>query len=228
MTEPPEPRDPEDGGGADDDELREFLESEYFAEMSDDMLLDEIGRGEDHRTVSDEMPDEEWEMQDAAHDWRDEIEEVPLPDKLDPAAILAEHERRKKADGPPGPRQTSEGTTPSMSLSEVIARLQMVAGNSAAEGPLAQAKAKLEDEVLPLLMQAVEQLVEIKNTGVAALEGNMNTHAELSGAAEHAAGAIEDAIALTQSAIAGTGQAACSAAAFRQTALDIAGRLSGG
>lgn len=218
MNEPPEPRRPEEGGGEEDyDAAWESADADEILDgLEDDVLLDSIRDG----VRGDLGPDE---LAALLAQLRDKPDATDIPMKN-----TARVERGENVLEPPGPRQTSERTTPSMSLSEVIARLQMVAGNSAAEGPLAQAKAKLEGEVLPLLMQAVEQLVEIKSTGVAALEGNVNTHAELSGAAEHAAGAIEDAIALTQSAIAGTGQAGEYEAAFRQTALDIAGRLSRG
>src|SRR4051812_20719770 len=62
VTEPPDPRDPDNVGDPEDfepelaRELAEFLESEQFGELEDDMLLDEAGRGEDHRTIYDDMP----------------------------------------------------------------------------------------------------------------------------------------------------------------------------
>ena len=57
MTEPPEPRRPEEGGGEEPSEipeLNEILDSEWFGEMEDDMLLDRIGQGDDDRSVKTE------------------------------------------------------------------------------------------------------------------------------------------------------------------------------
>lgn len=201
------------------DDLEELAEVEELEELDDDVLLDVLGSGDD--------PDE-GELADMLGAWRDDVESVPPSPGTAPETVQQIHDFTQEIDRATAPPRTTEGATAPMSLSEVIARLQMVAHDSSAEGPLAQAKAKLESEVLPLLQQAVEMLVEIKNTGVAALEGNVNTHAELLGAAEHAAGSIEDAIALTQQAISGAAQAGEHEAAFRQTALDIAGRLSSG
>lgn len=215
MTEPPEPRRPEEGGGEEDyDEAWNNADvDEILGGLEDDVLLDSIAQG----VRGDLGPDELTELLSHLRDEPDATD-IPVPNTA----------RVERGENVLPPRTTSEGNTTPMSLSEVIARLQMVANNSAAEGPLAQAKAKLEREVMPLLQQAVEQLVEIKNTGVAALEGNVNTYAELNGAAEHAAGAIASSIALTQQAISGAAQAGEHEAAFRQTALDIANRLAGG
>jgi hypothetical protein len=96
--------------------MDELLDAEWLGEMGDDMLLDRIGRGDDDRTVQDfDMPDEDWELEDLAHDWRDDVEDVPVPPKLDPDALTAEHERRKKAAEPSGPRTPTEGASQPMS-----------------------------------------------------------------------------------------------------------------
>lgn len=114
-----------------------------------------------------------------------------------------------------------------MSIADVIARLQVAAGDGSAAAPLAQAKEALDNTVLPLVMQAVERLVEIRNTARTAIEGQPASLGEIEGAAEHAAGAIEDAIALVQSAAAGTQQSIEHEGAFRQTILEVANRLAG-
>src|SRR5690242_21638202 len=95
MTEPPD----------DEDELRAFLESEYFGEMADDMLMDEIGRGDDHRTIYDELPEGEDELQDALHDIHEQPDDEPIPRLVsveEAARILAEakkkHDEQKAAE----------------------------------------------------------------------------------------------------------------------------------
>lgn len=182
--------------------------------LEDDALLDSIAQG-----VRGELgPDELTELLSGL---RDEPDATDIPMKN-----TARVERGENVLEPPGPRETSEGAPSAMTLSESIGQLQQVASNSAVSGALAQAKAKLETEVLPLLMQAAEQLVENRNTGALALEGSATGLPELQGAAEYAAGAIEDAIDLVNAAIPGVGQAGEHEAVFRQTALDIATRLA--
>jgi DNA repair ATPase RecN len=136
MTEPPEPRDPEEGSG--DDELQEFLDSEQFAELGDDLLLDQIGQGEDERRLSDDIPDEEWELQDLLHDWRDDVESEPIPPIAERAQEI--HELNQQYDAPP-----TEGGTIPMSASEAAARLRQIAGDTAAVGTLREALSRLEE-----------------------------------------------------------------------------------
>jgi hypothetical protein len=219
VSEPPEPRRPEGGGGDEDyDAAWDSADAdEIFDGLEDDALLDSIRDG----VRGDLGPDE---LAALLSRLRDEPDATDIPVKN-----TARVERGENVLEPPGPRQTSERTTPAMSLSDAIGALQQAANSSAAQGPLAQAKAKLEGEVLPLLMQAVEQLVETRNAAVSALEGGAAASAPgLQGAAEHAAGAIEDAIDLVNAAIPGVSQAGEHEAVFRQTALDIANKLANG
>ena len=129
MTEPPEPRQPDDAGGEDDPispdesrELDELLNSEWLDEMGDDLLLDEIGRGDDSRTIYDDGEDDT--LIDELHDAREEIADVPLPEKTSPHAVMAEFERRKKAAEPPGPRAPDTGGTAPVTATEDAAHLR--------------------------------------------------------------------------------------------------------
>lgn len=245
MTGPTDAPPPEDDGGA-DDELREFLDSEYFAEMSDDMLLDEVSRGVDHRTISDDMPDEEWALQDKLHDWRDDVEDVPLPPKLDPEAIIAEHLRHTNPAEPPGPRSTSEGTPAPMAISEDAQRIRVVADSQSAQGAIQLANTNLGEvqisadrltDAVGVLQEAADGIANDANTAASAA-GSGDDEMALRGAGEQARQAFEAAMAAAEAARSLCDQAAtavqqalqvCSDAAaadqqFRQTCSDVAGR----
>jgi len=123
MTEPPEPRRPEEGGGDEDytdpdDFLRELAEVE-----ADDTTIDLIGQGFD---VTMSGPDAEaaQELADLFSGDRDRVRDAPLPNQTHPDAVLAEAQRRKKRAAPPGPRETSERNTTGMSAQEEAARLR--------------------------------------------------------------------------------------------------------
>jgi hypothetical protein len=124
VTEPPEPRRPEEDGGEEEvPGLDELLDSDWLDEMEDDILLDRLGHGEDNRTIYDEHDDE---LQDAAHDWREDIEDVPVPPKLDPEALIAEANRRAQSSGSRG---TSERNDP-VSAQDESARLLQLADSA--------------------------------------------------------------------------------------------------
>lgn len=210
MTEPPEPRRPEGGeedyeaawDNADADEILDGLE--------DDALLDSIAQG----VRGDLGPDELTELLSGLRD---------VPDSADiPMKNTARVERGENVLPPRTPQEGS----PQRMISESIAALQAVSGNTAAAGPLNEARSSLETTV-SMLTQAVQQLVELNGAAAQALEGNENSRTEVQGAGEHAAGAIEDAIELVQQAVAGVAQAIEHEAAFRNVASEVANRLAG-
>lgn len=218
MTEPPEPRRPEEGGG-EDDELQDFLDSEQFAELGDDMLLDRIGRGEDDRTISDDMPDEEWELQDLLHDWKDDVEDVPVPPIAERAQEI--HTLNQQFNTP------TQGVAPTM-MSESIAALNQVAEDTSAAGPIQEAQGTLEGSVLNSLQQAVARITELSGQATSATEGNAGDAGEIQSTAEHAANAVEEAIEAVQAATAAVSLAFQHEAMFRQTAGGIAQKYAGG
>lgn len=208
MTEPPEPRDPEEGGGEDD---------YYLNSLDDDMLLDALGSG----------GDASGELGDMLGAWRDDVESEPVGPIAENAQEIHElNQQYDKPAEPPGPRAPESGG--SMSLADVIARLQMVAGNTAAAGPLSAANSAVENDVRPQLMQAVEQLTEMFHNAAAAVEGNQNSAAEIQGAGEHAATAIEEAIDMTSAALDAITRAVEHEQVFRNTVTEVAGRMAGG
>jgi hypothetical protein len=247
VTEPPEPRNPDEDGGddAEMEELREFLDSEFFGEMSDDMLLDEISRGEEHRRVDDEMPDEDWALQDELHDWRDDVEEEPHPPKLDPKEIMAEYERRKKAEEPPAPRAPSSGGAGSMAINEEAGRIRAIAENQSVSGAAQQAAGKIGEVQLNIqglsdASAALQQgLGSLENeAGMAAVSAGGDDGTELEGAGGRALEAFNTAIAQIEGVknlaeqLASAMQSASSAAeaaleadqAFRQACSQVAGK----
>jgi hypothetical protein len=95
VTEPPEPRDPEEGGGEDD----------FLGELDDDMLLDALGRGED----------EAGELGSMLGNWRDDVESEPVGPIAENAQEI--HELNQQYDRPaepPAPRAPETGGQPSM------------------------------------------------------------------------------------------------------------------
>lgn len=212
MTEPPEPRRPEEDGGEEDYEAAwENADADEILDgLEDDALLDSIAKG----VRGDLGPDELTELLSGLRD---------VPDSADiPMKNTARVERGENVMPPRTPQEGS----PQRMISESIAALQAVSGSTAAAGPLNEARSSLETTV-SMLTQAVQQVVELNGAATQALEGNENGRAEVQGAGEHAAGAIEDAIELVQQAVAGVAQAIEHEAAFRNTASEVANRLAG-
>jgi hypothetical protein len=176
VTEPPEPRRPEEGGGEEPSEipeLNEILDSEWFGEMEDDMLLDRIGQGDDDRSVHDEIPDEDWNLQDMAHDWRDDVEDVPIPPKLDPDALIAEAERRKKAAPP------TEGASQPVSINDDAQVIRAVANDSSASGAAQLAASNFGDVQMP----STDRLTDASATLQEAIGGLESGAGQAAGAA---------------------------------------------
>lgn len=122
MTEPPEPRDPTEGGGEDD----------FLGELDDDMALDRLGRGED----------EDGELGDMLGSWRDDIESEPVPPIAERAQEI--HELNKQYDKP-APRTPETGGTMSQ-LSDLANQVGSHVDMSEILGVLAQAEQLLQDK----------------------------------------------------------------------------------
>jgi hypothetical protein len=124
MTEPPEPRRPEEGGGEDpapieeydaasDVNADEFFDTDWDQIDRDDQLIDLLHTG--NVDISEEAQPSEQAAADVLGRERDRVDREPLPDSTDPDAVIAEFERRKKAAEPPAPRTPISGGTPAMS-----------------------------------------------------------------------------------------------------------------
>lgn len=127
-------------------ELAELLESDQFGELSDDMLLDRVGKGEDDRSVHDEMPDEDWELEDQMHDTRDEIDEVPIPELVsteEAMKVIAEakkkHDEKKAAE-----RRDEVKDAEKMAISDDAQRVAAIGNDQTAAGAVNEAKSDLE------------------------------------------------------------------------------------
>jgi hypothetical protein len=204
VTEPPEPRHPEEGGGDDD----------FLGELDDDMTLDELGRG----------GASEGELGDMLGAWRDDVESAPVGPIAENAQEIHELNQQFKL---PEARPDTGGST-GMSLQESIGILHGVAGNTAAAGPLNEASQTLSNTVLAAVQQAVEALAPLVGEAANATEGNAQLASEIQGSGEHAATAIEEAIDLVNSAIQTLDRALEHEQVFRQTCGDAGNRLAGG
>jgi len=181
MTEPPEPRRPEEGGGGEDytdpdDFLRELAEVE-----ADDTTIDLIGQGFD---VTMSGPDAEaaQELADLFSGDRDRVRDAPLPEGTHPDAVLAEAQRRKKRATPPGPRETSERNTTGMSqLSELAAQIQSHADMDAINGAVGQVLAliKAKEEALQNLLSDTAHVTPVSDASGAVWAHVFNTHGML-------------------------------------------------
>lgn len=218
MTEPPEPRRPEEGGGAEDYDAAwdDIGPDDLLDGLEDDALLDTIRDGVRGDLGTDALTE--------LLAWiRDQ------PDEHDPRGLhlpnLGRAEQGENVLEPPGPRQTSERITPTM-LSESIARLQQAAQDTSASGPLQKAKNSLDADVLGKLMQAVERIAEMVGGCVQAAEGAASGVAEIQSAGEHAAGAVEDAIEAVQAAAVAVDQATQHEHTFRTTVGNVAQSLA--
>lgn len=214
MTEPPEPRRPEEGGGEEDyDASWDSIDADGLLDgLEDDALLDSIRDG----VRGDLGPDE---LGDLLAGLRD------VPDKLDiPMKNTSRVERGE--DVLPPPRQTSEGSAPNM-LSESLAALNQVAQDTSAAGPLTEAKGDLENSALGKLMQAVSRIADMNTQALGAMSGNTNDEQIIGSAGEHAANAIEEAIDAVNAAIQAVSLAVDHEASFRNTVASIAAKHSG-
>lgn len=127
-------------------ELTELLESEQFAELSDDMLLDEVGRGEDHRTVHDEMPEEEWELQDHLADIKEQPEDEPIPElvSVDEAMKVIAEAKKKHDEKKAAERRDEVKEVEDVTISDDAQRVAAIGNDQTAAGAVNEAKSDLE------------------------------------------------------------------------------------
>jgi hypothetical protein len=142
MTEPPHSDDEDDEFR----ELEEFLNSEYFAELSDDLLLDKVGRGEDDRTIYDEFDEVEDQLENDLHDIKEQTEDEPVPElvSVDEAKkILAEakkkHDEKKTAE-----RCAESQGEDNVTISDDAQRIATIGNDEEAAGAIQAAKTDLD------------------------------------------------------------------------------------
>lgn len=167
VTEPPDPRDPENVGDPEEfdpelaRELAEMLESEQIDELADDMLLDEVGRGEDHRTILDfGIPDEEWELQDHLHDIREQTEDEPVPELVsteEALKIIAEAKKKREEEQAAAQRRAQSQGDDKVAISDDAQRVAQIANDASAIQAMEQAIGALDD-ALGKLRSAEEDL----------------------------------------------------------------------
>lgn len=256
MTEPPEPRDPEEGGGEDApdwdgmerDAVRDFVADstpdmqeaidqaraemgdeafdEAVAEVlrrvherDDDMLLDQLGRGEN----------EAGELGDMLGNWRDDVNSEPVGPIAENAQEIHDlNQQYNRPAEPSGPRVPHpEGTTHPMSLQESIGTLRGIADDTSVAGPINSVRDALTDIALAAAQQSVERLAELIGQARTATEGNDNATQEVSSTGEHAANAIEEVIDAINNAIQAATLAVEYEQQFRSTCGETGNRLAG-
>lgn len=140
MSEPPE------DDAYDDEELTAFLNSEYFAEMGDDMLIDRVARGEDNRTIYDETDEVEDRLEDDLHDIKEQPEDEPIPELVsveEAKRVIAEAKRKYEEKKAAESRAQSQGETP-MAISDDAQRVATIGNDETAAGAINEAKGDLE------------------------------------------------------------------------------------
>lgn len=149
MSEPPGPDEEGPAEQYDEEmaqEVREFLESEQFAELEDDMIVDQAGRGEDNRTIYDDMPDEEWELLDHLQDIHDQPRDEPIPELVstqEAMKIIAEANKKRDEEAAAGRRAQSKEEE-KVTISDDAQRIATIGNDQAAAGALNEAKSDLE------------------------------------------------------------------------------------
>lgn len=222
MTEPPDPRRPEEGGGEEPRLPEEpagtqspkygpeevgpddFFDTDWNQLDRDDQMIDFLRTGD--VTINDEAVPEEQRVADVFAAERDRVDRTPLPDSTDPEAVLAEFERRKKAAEPPAPRTPDAGGTSRMAISEEALQIRAVADDSSISATAQLAASNLGDLVFPDLSADTAGALQ---EGLSALETNANRagnaaggddEATIHGAAAVATGALNEAMAAIQAA----------------------------
>lgn len=160
MSEPPE-----DDGLSDEEsaELEEFLNSEYFAELSDDMLLDDVGEGKDHRTIYDDMPDEEWELQDHLADIKEQTEDEPIPELVsteEAMKIIADAKKKHDEEKAAAERRAQSQGEDKVAISDDAQQLAVIGNDETAAGAL-NAAATSVSTAINLLSQVGEALSSV-------------------------------------------------------------------
>ena len=159
MTEPPEPRRPEEGGGAEDYDAAwdDIGPDDLLDGLEDDALLDTIRDG----VRGDLGPDALTELLARIRD---------QPDEHDPRGLhlpnLGRVERGENVLEPPGPRQTSEGNTPEMPASEDAERLRNIATSQDFPTPRIRAAADAVDGILAQVLNIIGEQSQHRDTVV--------------------------------------------------------------
>lgn len=122
MTEPPEPRRPEEDGGEDD----------FLGELDDDMLLDQLGSGGEGGAG---------ELSDMLGSWRDDVDSAPVPPIAERTQEIHDFNQAVDRATDPPPR---EGTPPPMSAQDEATRLRQLATDTTIAGMLQGAADQLE------------------------------------------------------------------------------------
>lgn len=120
---------PVEGAGEPDPfqaEADELADAEFIDELSDDMLLDDVGEGNDSRTLYSELPAEDHELQDLLFDWQEDVTSVPVP-----PLVSTDQAQSIIAGGN------------SMSASEDAAALNQIALSTGAQGAIMAAQGEL-------------------------------------------------------------------------------------
>lgn len=144
MSEPPD-------DAWDDEELEEFLDSELFAEMGDDMLLDRVARGDDDRSLVDDvdMDYAEWELQDYLHDLHDQPDDEPVPELVDreeAKRIIAEAKKKYDEQKAAEARTQSKGED-KVAISDDAQQVAQIANDESASQAMGQAVTALADAI---------------------------------------------------------------------------------
>lgn len=161
MTEPPE--DNVHGDDAyDDEELTAFLNSEYFAEMGDDMLIDRVARGEDNRTVYDEYDDVEDQLEDDLHDIKEQAEDEPIPElvSVEEASRVIAEAKKAKEEREAAERRTQSQGEDKVAISDDAQQIAQIAGEETAKQAMESAISSIADAI-GQLQQAGQTLTSL-------------------------------------------------------------------
>lgn len=151
MSEPPGPDEEGPAEQYDEEmaqEVRDFLESEQFAELEDDMIIDQAGRGEDDRSLQHDMgmDDGEWELLDHLQDIHDQPRDEPIPELVsteEAMKVIAEANKKRDEEAAAGRRAQSQGED-KVTISDDAQRIASIGNDQTAAGALNEAKSDLE------------------------------------------------------------------------------------
>lgn len=169
MTDPPEPRDPGDDEElspeevAEMRELQDFFDSEYFQEMGDDILLDNIGAGIDNRTIYDDLSDTEWTLQDDLADIKEQTEDTPVPELVsldDAMKIIAEAKKKREEEQAAAQKRAQSQGDDSMPIADDAQAIAQIANDTSALAAMESATSAMGD-VIRHLQAAGEALSKI-------------------------------------------------------------------
>jgi hypothetical protein len=166
VTEPPEPFDPDKVGNPEDfdpelaRELAEFLESEQFGELADDIIIDEVSRGEDNRTIYDEYDEVEDPLRDDLMDIHEQPNDEPIPELVsteEAMRIIAEAKKKRDEEKAAAKgRALPEGAEP-VAIADDAQQVALIAEEPDGRQAIESAIGKMND-VIAQFRQAGEEL----------------------------------------------------------------------